>query len=66
MAAGRLLAIPVTGGEGDVGDNKEETEPHPLVYLARQEMIGGGRSAEKEVQRWRRLVGEGAPVVYSR
>ena len=26
-------------------------------------MVGGGRSAEKEVRRWRRLVGEGAPVV---
>ena len=53
----------VTGGEGDVGDNKEETEPQPLVYLARREMVGGGWSVEKEVRWWRRLVSEGAPVV---
>ena len=32
----------VTGGEGKVGKNDEELEPHLLVALARWEMLGRG------------------------
>ena len=31
-----------TGGEGKVGENNEELEPHLLVALARWEMVGRG------------------------
>ena len=31
-----------TGGEGNVGKNDEELEPHLLVALARWEMVGRG------------------------
>ena len=31
-----LPATRLAGGEGDVGGNGEEAEPHPLVYLARR------------------------------
>ena len=31
-----------TGGEGKVGKNDEELEPHLLVALARWEMVGRG------------------------
>ena len=31
-----------TGGEGKVGKNNEELEPHLLVALARWEMVGRG------------------------
>ena len=37
--------IPVkfsTGGDGKVGENDEELEPHLLVALARWEMVGRG------------------------
>ena len=33
---------PGTGGEGKVGKNDEELEPHLLVALARWEMVGRG------------------------
>ena len=31
-----------TGGEGKMGENNEELEPHLLVALARWEMVGRG------------------------
>ena len=52
----------LAGGEGEVGGNEEEIEPHPLVLVARREMVGGGGSTE-EGGRWRRrLVGGATPV----
>ena len=35
----------VTGGEGGVGGNGEQAKADLLVYLARRERVGGGRSA---------------------
>ena len=58
----RIPATPVTGGEGDVGELKEETEPHPLVPVARWETIGGGRSAVDSEVAVEALVGGGVPV----
>ena len=60
--AGRNPATPVTGGEGDVGELKEETEPHPLVPVARRERVGGGRSAVDSEAAAEALVGGGVPV----
>ena len=62
----RIPAILVIGGEGEVGENKEETEPHPLVLVARREMVGGGRSMADRVAVAEGLVGKGAPVVDGR
>ena len=53
---------PVTGGEGDVGELKEETEPHRLVPVARRERVGGGRSAVDSEAAAEALVGGGVPV----
>ena len=39
----------LAGGEGEVGGNEEEIEPHPLVLVARREMVGGGRSIADRV-----------------
>ena len=58
----RIPATPVTGGEGDVGQLKEETEPHPLVPVARRERVGGGRSAVDSEAAEEALVGGGVPV----
>ena len=55
-----------SGGEGEVGGNEEEIEPHPLVLVARQEMVGGGRSTADRVAAAEGLVGNGAPVVDGR
>ena len=41
-----LPATRLAGGEGNVGENGEEAEPYPLVYLARRERAGEGGSAE--------------------
>jgi len=54
----RIPATPVTGGEGDVGELKEETEPHPLVPVARRERVGGGRSAVDSEAAAEALVGD--------
>ena len=53
----RIPATPVTGGEGDVGELKEETEPHPLVPVARRERVGGGRAAVDSETAAKALVG---------
>ena len=59
----RIPATPVTGDEGDVGELKEETEPHPLVPVAaRRERVGGGRSAVDSEAAAEALVGGGVPV----
>ena len=58
----RIPATPVTGGEGDVGELKEETEPHPLVPVARRERVGGGRSAVDGGPAAVCKGGDGAPV----
>ena len=39
----------LAGGEGEVGGNEEKIEPHPLVLVARREMVGGGRSKADRV-----------------
>ena len=62
----RIPAILVIGGEGQVGENKEETEPHPLVLVARREMVGGGRSTADRVAAGEELVGRSALVVDGR
>ena len=54
------------GGEREVGGNEEEIEPHPLVLVARREMVGGGRSTTDRVAAAEGLVGKGAPVVDGR
>ena len=56
----------LAGGEGEVGGNEEEIEPHPLVLVARREMVGGGRSTADRVAAAEGLVGKGAPVVDGR
>jgi hypothetical protein len=56
----------LAGGEGEVGGNKEEIEPHPLVLVARREMVGGGRSTADRVAAAEALVGNSAPVVDGR
>ena len=38
----RILVKFDTGGEGKVGENNEELEPHLLVALARWEMVRKG------------------------
>ena len=48
-----LAATRLASGEGDVGGNGEEAEPHPLVYLARWERAGEGGSAEVDDRRRR-------------
>ena len=48
-----LPATRLAGGEGDVGGNGEEAEPHPVVYLARWERAGEGGSMEVDDRRWR-------------
>ena len=58
----RIPATPVTGGEGDVGELKEETEPHPLVPVACRKRVGGGRSAVDSEAAAEALVGGGVPV----
>ena len=58
----RIPATPVTGREGDVGELKEETEPHPLVPVVRRERVGGGRSAVDSEAAAEALVGGGVPV----
>ena len=58
----RIPATPVTGGEGDVGELKEETKPHPLVPVARRERVGGGRSAVDSEAAAEALVGGGVLV----
>ena len=54
------------GGEGEVGGNEEEIEPHPLVLVVRREMVGGGRSTADRVAAAEGLVGKRAPVVDGR
>ena len=46
----------VVGGEGGVGENGEQAKADLLVYLARRERVGGGRSAAEGTRR------RGAPV----
>ena len=36
----------LAGGEGWVGENEEENEVHPWVPLVREDVAGGGGSAE--------------------
>jgi len=56
----------LAGGEGEVGGNEEEIKPHPLVLVARREMVGGGRSTADRVAAAEGLIGKGAPVVDGR
>ena len=56
----------LAGGEGEVGGNKEEIEPHPLVLVARREMVGGGWSTAYRVAAAEGIDGGGAPVGFGR
>ena len=56
----------LASGEGEVGGNEEDIEPHPLVPVARREMVRGGRSTTDRVAVAEGLVGKGAPVVDGR
>ena len=56
----------LASGEGEVGGNEEDIEPHPLVLVARREMVGGGRSTADRVAAVEGLIGKGAPVVDGR
>ena len=58
----RIPATPVTGGEGDVRELKVETEPHPLVLVARRERVRGGRSAVDSEAAAEVLVGGVVPM----
>ena len=49
-----------------LGGNEEEIEPHPLVLVARREMVGGGRSTADRVAATEGLIGKGALVVDGR
>ena len=62
----RIPATPVTGGEGNVGELKEETEPHPLVPVAHRRRVGGGRSAVDSEAAAEELVDGDAPVEIGR
>ena len=53
----------LAGGEGEVGGNEEEIEPHPLVLVARREMVGGGQSTADRVAAAEGPVNKGASVV---
>jgi len=58
----RIPATPVTGGEGDVGENGEETELYPMVVFLGLG-VAGLEVPRGEVRRRRReLVGEVAPT----
>ena len=52
----------VVGGEGGVGANGEQAKADLLVYLARRERVGGGRSAVDSEMAAEALVGGGTPV----
>ena len=52
----------VVGGEGGVGENGEQAKADLLVYLARRERVGGGRSAVDSEMAAEALVGGGTPV----
>ena len=56
----------LAGGEGEVGGNEEEIEPHHLVLVARRETVRGGRSTADRVAAAEGLIGKGAPVVDGR
>ena len=50
------------GGEGGVGGNGEQAKADLLVYLARRERVGGGRSAVDGGPAAVCKGGDGAPV----
>ena len=52
----------VVGGEGGVGANGEQAKADLLVYLARRERVGGGRSAVDSETAVEALIGGGVPV----
>ena len=52
----------VVGGEGGVGANGEQAKADLLVYLARRERVGGGRSAVDSETAVEALVGGGTSV----
>ena len=60
----------LASGEGEVGGNEEDIEPHPLVLVARLEMVGGGRSMADRVAAaeglWWWMVDEGWPISCAR
>ena len=57
-----LPASRLAGGEGWVGENEEENEAHPWVPLVREEVAGGGGSAEDGALAAVCNGGDGAPV----
>jgi len=49
---GRNPARRLAGGEGKVGGNGKEVEPHLLVAFSRREMVGGGLATASGGRRW--------------